>query len=278
LKIVLILAAAVLVGSPALAAAPQPSAGDWRDVDAMHTLVIDTNKGRVVVELYPDVAPASVARVETLARRGFYDGLTFFRVIDGFMAQTGDPMNNGQGGSDLPNLKAEFTFRLTPGPSTPVIAHSPSGAGDALFVGVLPVVSQPAAMATLMADGKVTASVLYCQGIVGMARTDDPDTGNSQFYLMRGPKMELNARYTAVGRIVAGQAVVDSIKTGEPVDPPLDRMTKVQMLADMPAAGRPKIRVIDTRSAYFANLAAATKADKGDAFSPCDVEIAGKVN
>jgi peptidylprolyl isomerase len=278
LKTLLLIAAALLAATPALAAAPQaapqpapqPAPGDWRGVDAANTMVIDTNKGRIFVELYPEAAPASVAQIEALTRRGVFDGLTFFRVIDGFMDQTGDPKNTGEGGSDMPNLKAEFEFKFTPGPGYPLVSHAPAG-GDAVFDGVLPVLSQPLAMAALTVDGKVTGQVLYCPGVVGMARAEDPGSGNSQFFLMRGVKLELDGRYTAIGRVVAGEDVVRAIKTGEPVDPPRDRMVKVQMLSDM--AAKPSVQVLDTRSAYFAGLVARAKADKGDVFTPCDVDI-----
>src|ERR1700761_8749180 len=96
----------------------------WRDADAENTLVIDTNEGRIIVELYPQVAPQSVARIKQLARTHFYDGLTFFRVIDGFMDQTGDPKNTGEGGSVLPNLPAEFSFKMSPGAMV-VVSHPP---------------------------------------------------------------------------------------------------------------------------------------------------------
>ena len=270
----------LLIGASlaALAAAPspaapveKPTAADWRSVDAANTMVIDTNKGRIVVELYPTIAPISVARVEALTRRHVYDGLTFFRVIDSFMDQTGDPLNTGEGGSDQPDIKAEFNFKTAPG--FPVVAH-PENGGDAGFIGVMPVVSQPAALAALTADGKVDASVLYCAGVAGIARADAPNSGNSQFFLMRGMKLELDQKYTAFGRVVAGQDVVDAIKTGEPVDPPRDRMVKVQMMSDMAPADRPTVKVIDTSSPFFKALTARVKASKGGDFTPCDMAIA----
>jgi len=252
--------------------APEPTAGDWRAADPANTMVIDTNKGRIVLELYPSIAPLSVARLEALTRDHLYDGLSFFRVIDGFMDQTGDPKNSGEGGSSLPNIKAEFHFKTAPG--FPVVSH-PDGGGDAGFIGVMPVVSQPAALAALTTDGRVQASVLYCPGVVGIARAGDPDSGNSQFFMMRGTKLELDEQYTAVGRVIAGQDVVDNIKTGEPVDPPRDLMVKVQMLADMAPADRPAVKVLDTKTAYFAALARHEKAAKGDdGFSPCDLTVA----
>ena len=267
--------AATSPGSKAPQAKPiQPTAADWRAADPAHTMVIDTNKGRIILELYPTIAPVSVARMEALARDHVYDGLTFFRVIDNFMDQTGDPMNTGEGGSALPNIKAEFHFKTAPG--YPVVAHPESG-GDAGFIGVMPVATQPAALAALTADGEVAGSALFCPGVIGIARAEDPDSGNSQFFLMRGTKLQLDGKYTALGRVISGQDVVDSIKLGEPVEAPRDRMVKVQMLADMAPADRPSVKVIDTRSAYFAALAKREKAAKGDDFTPCDITIASVV-
>jgi len=263
--------AALAVTQMGAAAPEKPSAADWRPLDEAHTVVIDTNKGRIVMELYPTIAPVSVARIEDLTRKHVYDGLTFFRVIDDFMAQTGDPKNTGEGGSDLPDIKAEFNFKTPAG--FPVFAH-PENGGDAGFIGVMPVVSQPAALAALTADGKVDASVLYCTGVIGIARAEAPDSGNSQFFLMRGMKLELDQKYTAVGRVVAGQDVVDAIKTGEPVDPPRDRMVKVQVMADMAPADRPNVKVIDTKSPWFAAYAKRENAAQGPDFTPCDLTIA----
>src|SRR5450432_4059224 len=96
---------------PVQAAATGPTDADWRTPEAQDVLIIDTNKGRIIVEMNPAAAPASVARIQELTRAGFYDGRSFFRVIDNFMDQTGDPQDNGQGGSTKPDLPAEFTFR-----------------------------------------------------------------------------------------------------------------------------------------------------------------------
>ncbi len=264
---------AAFAAASAIAAAPgqpAPTAADWRTPDPAHTMVIDTNKGRIVVELYPTIAPVSVARLETLTRSHTYDGLTFFRVVEDFMDQTGDPKNTGEGASSLPNIKAEFNFRAAPGFA--VVSH-PDNGGDAGFIGVVPVVSQPAALGALTADGRVNASSLFCPGVVGIARASDPDSGNSQFFLMRGTKLELDEKYTAVGRVIVGQDVVDAIKVGEPVAAPADRMVKVEMLSDMAPGQRPTIKVLDTKTAYFAALARKEKAAKGDEFTPCDLTI-----
>src|SRR4051812_48451352 len=116
MRLISLVLAATLVASPTLAQAPAPAsaARDWRAPDPENVLVIDTNKGRIIVEMEPLIADAHVAQVRTLVRRKTYDGLKFFRVIEDFMDQTGDPMNTGEGESDLPGLKAQFSFSRTP--------------------------------------------------------------------------------------------------------------------------------------------------------------------
>ncbi len=283
---VLVAAAILLAVTPALAQTPaapvappasvsQPGPGDWRPIDAANTLVIDTNQGRILVELYALLAPATVAQVETLARQHFYDGQSFFRVIDGFMDQTGDPQNSGAGGSTLPNVKAEFTFRHAPGVGETDVTQIPGGVVG--FIGALPMVSQPNAMAGVTVDGKVKAFGLFCAGAIGMARAEADDSGNSQFFLMRGDHFELDEKYTAFGRVVVGEQVVRAIKTGEPVADPKDRMLTVRILADLPVEGRPNPRVLDTASAYFKAAVAAARAAQHDDFNPCavDVPVAG---
>jgi peptidylprolyl isomerase len=273
----LLAGAAGLAQTPAAPAAaagpaiPPPGPGDWRPIDAENTLVIDTNKGRILVELYPLAAPATVAQVEALVRKHFYDGLTFFRVVDGFMDQTGDPQNNGSGGSTLSNLKAEFTFRHTPGVGETDVTPIP--AGEVGFVGTMPTVSQPSVMATMTVDGKVSGFGLFCSGVIGLARAEADDSGNSQFFLMRADHFDLDQKYTAFGRVVVGGSVVRAIKIGEPVEAPQDKMVTVQVLADMPAAGRPNPRVLDTSSAYFKTEIATLHATQHDDFNPCAVDI-----
>jgi peptidylprolyl isomerase len=273
-RIVLSLVAALALAAPAVAAEKPLPPPVWREADAENTLVIDTNQGQVIVELVPQVAPLSVARVKQLARMHFYDGLTFFRVIDDFMAQTGDPRNTGQGGSVLPDLKGEFTFKMGAGDGMAVVDHPPGH--DAGFIGALPVISQPAGMAALMVDGRITAHPTFCQGVIGMARAESEDSANSQFFLMRQQHTALDTHYTAFGRVLVGLSAVRAIKVGEPVPDPQDRMVRVQVLADIPEGVRPSVKVVDTRSPYFAALVARTRAEVGDAFTLCDVEVAGK--
>lgn len=139
--------------------------------------------GRVVIQLYPNVAPNHVERIKQLARAGFYDGIKFHRVIDGFMAQTGDPTATGQGGSQLPDLKAEFN--VTP----------------------------------------------HLRGTLSMARAENEDSANSQFFIMLQPRFSLDRRYTAFGRVISGMQYVDAIHKGEPPEV-MSRMVQVSVAAD----------------------------------------------
>ena len=141
--------------------------------DPANKLILDLSTGgHVVIQLRPDLAPHSVARLQALAQQHFYDGLKFHRVIPGFMAQGGDPKGDGTGGSALPDVKAEFS------------------------------------------------DMPHLRGSVAMARAESPDSANSQFYIMFGPKASLDRKYTVVGRVVEGMAAVDGIAQGEPPEAP----------------------------------------------------------
>jgi peptidyl-prolyl cis-trans isomerase B (cyclophilin B) len=151
--------------------------------DPENTLVLETTKGRVVIALRPDLAPGHVERIKTLARQGFYDGVAFHRVIEGFMAQTGCPHGTGTGGSDLPDLKAEFN-------------------------------AEP-----------------HVRGTVSMARTNQPNSANSQFFICFDDARFLDKQYTVWGKVVEGMENVDKIKRGEPVRDP-DRILSMKVGAD----------------------------------------------
>ena len=273
MRLALAIFAAALLSAPPVAAKPAPASG-WRTPDPENVLVIDTNKGRIIVEMVPEAAPAHVARIRQLARARLYDGLVFFRVIDQFMAQTGDPKNTGDGGSSEPNLKAEFIFRRSPEAPFATVAR-PMGVQTG-FVASLPVVSQADSFATMTSDHKLAAWGTYCPGVAGMARDDEPDTANSQFFLMRQAYPSLDKRYTAWGRVVSGLDVVRAIKTGEPVSDP-DRMTRVRVLADLPEGERPKVQVIDEHGPAFRRLASRVRRARGADFSVCDIELPAQI-
>jgi peptidylprolyl isomerase len=255
-------------------AAAAPSEADWRVLDPENVLVIDTTKGRIFVELAPQAAPLFVERIKMLTRQRFYDGLKWHRVIDGFMAQTGDPLGTGEGQSSYPNVKAEFTFRRDATvPYTPVA--SPSGAVMG-FIGSLPIQTQPDAVMDITSDHKVWGWGLFCPGVAGAARAEQEDSANSQFFLMRDSYPSLDKRYTAFGRVVAGEDVVKALKTGEPVIDP-DVMTKVQVLADIPEPGRPRVLVLSPTSKTFQAMVERARAERGADFSICDVALPSQV-
>ena len=288
IRTVLLAAAALAVASPALAqkqapaaaaaaltAPAQPGAGDWRTPNPDDVLVIDTNKGRIIVEMLPEIAPAHVQRLKELTRSGFYDGRAFFRVIDNFMDQTGDPQDDGTGGSDKPDLAQEFLFRL--GQDSGFVQAADQNVSQVGFIKSVPVMSQSPMLMAMTADGKISAWPLYCPGVAAMARAQDPDSANSQFFLMRYAYPSLEKRYTGWGRVIAGLDVVRAIKVGEPVAPPQDKMDKVRILADIPAAERPKVRVIDPGSAWFKAEIASVRSRMGADFTACEIRIPSEV-
>ncbi|WP_150126147.1 peptidylprolyl isomerase [Brevundimonas sp. LM2] len=262
------------------AAAPMAVATDWRTVPADNLLVIDTNRGRILVEMTPDVAPLHVERMRVLARRGFFDGLVFHRVIDGFMAQTGDPLGTGEGQSPYPDLKAEFTFRRGPEmPFAPVAAPAGSAMG---FLNSLPIQTQPTALMATTADGKVHGWGTYCPGVAGMARDEANDSANSQFFLMRQPYPALDKRYTIWGRVVSGLEVVRAIKVGDGdngmVTAAPDRMTRVRIASDLATTERPVVQILDASSAAFRTLVDGVRTARGADFSVCDVDLPVQVS
>ncbi len=158
--------------------------------DPENTLVMELKDGVVRIEMLPDLAPQHVEQIKTLVRREFYDGIVFHRVIDGFMAQTGDPTGTGRGGSDLPDLPAEFS-------------------------------AEP-----------------FERGVVGMARSQSPNSGNSQFFITFAPARFLDKQYTVWGRVVEGMEFVDQIKkaprgdqSGTVRDP--DKIITLRVAADV---------------------------------------------
>jgi peptidylprolyl isomerase len=259
----LIAAAAVCLG------AAKPHA-DWRTLDLANTLVIDTSKGRIVVEMAPALAPKAVERVKWLAREGVYDGLLFHRVIEGFVDQTGNPNNHDGGTSAHPDLPAEFSARVAPDALTTVVSRVDGIEG---FVGAVPVGGVSVKEQALGSDRRPRVWGAYCGGVAGMGRQAGVDTANSEIFFMRAPARRLDHDYAVWGRVVQGLDVVRAVKVGEPPADP-DRMTHVRLAADMPAGERPNLLVADTAGPAFRAQVAQTKARLGPRFSVCDLHIA----
>jgi peptidylprolyl isomerase len=263
-----------LMGFADTASAQAPDPRNWRQVDPENTLYIDTVHGRIVIELYPEIAPRHVERIRTLTRLGFYDGLTFHRVVDDFMAQTGDPLGTGEGASSLPDLREEFMFRR--GPEMPFIQAAEQSRARLGFYKALPIESQPDAQMAVTSDGRVSANALHCQGVVSMARSDNPNSGNSQFFIMRQPNTALDKRYTIFGRVVWGLPAVMQLAVGNPPPNP-DRMVAVRIAADLPESERAPIYILRTDGPQFRDLIDETRRERRADFSVCDVEIPARV-
>ncbi|MFV0643821.1 MAG: peptidylprolyl isomerase [Sphingomonadaceae bacterium] len=183
----------VPVSEPAQPAAPKTYAAvDFNPQnDPENILLLDlSNRQRVAIRLMPDWAPSHVERIKLLARQGFYNGVIFHRVIEGFMAQTGDPTGTGTGGSPLPDLHEEFN----PMP--------------------------------------------HLRGTVSMARAQDDNSANSQFFIVFYPRMSLDKHYTNFGRVISGMAAVDSIQRGEPPANPT-RIVQASLASDNKAPPSP---------------------------------------
>ena len=177
------------LATPGVVMSSMSEAAETADLE--NTLYLDLKDGRVVIQLLPELAPKHVARVKELARKGFYDGTPFHRVIEGFMAQGGDPTGTGTGGSGLGNVPAEF-----------------SSPGQRRFL----------------------------RGTVGAARTNDPNSADSQFFIMFAPAPNLDGQYTIWGQVVSGIEFVDKIKRGSGgsgvVSGP-DRIVHLRVAADV---------------------------------------------
>lgn len=276
IKTIAAAAVASLIATSAAAQAPE-----WREVAPENLLVIQTSKGEVLVELEPRMAPAHVERIRTLAQRGFYDGLKFHRVIPNFMAQTGDPQGTGAGGSDLPDVKGEFSFRR--GRDSGFAAVEQPGEGLVGLMGSMPIQTQPDAQMFVTADLKTSAHGLFCPGVAGMARSQSPDSANSQFFLMTGRNDNLNAAYTPFGRVLAGLNVTHNLKAGSEagdgkVEGEPDTMVKVQMASSLPAGQRPVVRVALPGSAAFAQAVEMAREAEGNTFNICDVQPAVQIS
>ncbi|MDZ4693309.1 peptidylprolyl isomerase [Terricaulis sp.] len=269
-----IYAAALMALSLSVASAQTPDPRNWRPVDPENTLYIDTVHGRIVIELYPEIAPRHVERIKTLTRGGFYNGLTFHRVIDDFMAQTGDPLGTGEGASSLPDLREEFMFRR--GPEMPFIQAAEQSRARLGFYKALPIESQPDAQMAVTVDGRVSANALHCQGVVSMARAEPVNSANSQFFIMRQPNSALDKRYTIFGRVVWGMEAVMGIAVGNPPPNP-DRMLSVRVASDAPESERAPIYVLRTDGPQFRDLIEDTRRERRADFSVCDVQIPARV-
>lgn len=232
---------------------------NWRAVDPENLLVFETTKGRILIEVLPEAAPQHAEQFKTIIGGSQFDGTVFHRVIAGFMAQGGDIFALNGLGSGLPNIPGEFDFRRSPTETPLALIGDPAKARQGYYMG-FPVQTQPELLAEMTKDKMVDSWILHCKGMVSTARTDDPNSANSQFFLMRDTSPHLDRQYTAWGRILDGQSAVDTIKLGEPVENP-DILRTARIAADLPEEQRPSAWVQRTDGPQFTEMLAA----QGDA-------------
>ncbi len=257
---------------------PASSPSDWRGIDAENTLYITTQHGTAVVELAPEFAPKHVAQVKTLTRQKFYDDISFHRVISDFMNQTGDPRGDGTGDSELPDIDAEFIFRRGEDMDVTITGQQMFASGEAEvgFYKAFPVGTQSISMAMLTKDGKVNAWGLHCPNVASMARSSEPNSANSQFFLMRGEALQLNQEYSVWGTTVWGREVLEKIKVGTKGETQgfvPDIMQKVRIAADVPQNERINVQVMRTDSAAFKTYMDSLKTEDGKPANICDIEV-----
>lgn len=233
-----------------LVAAEKTAILQWRNLDAETTVYLDLPDGRVVIELNPSFAPKHVAQFKALVRKGFYDGLSFYRVIDGFVAQGGDESDIQDEGSQQLLLPAEFE-RAWSDELNFVSAQKPDlFAAETGFVDGFP------------AARDATSSrvwLTHCPGVVAMARNNSADSGATDFYIVIGQAPRyLDRNLSIFGRVVAGMEHVQSIKRGPSNENGIikeqadrTRMVKLQIAADLPVEQRLPIQLINTNSAEF---------------------------
>lgn len=232
------------------------NADEWREVEPENLVVMDTNYGRVLIELAPGFAPKHVERFRALVRAKFYDNKSFYRVIDGFVAQGGVGEGDDKKYPEWPALTAEFDAKING--ATP---FSPLGSPDLFAKEVGHLDGFP--IGRDWDDGRMW--ILHCPGTLAMARDTDPNTGATEFYIPIGhAPRRLDRNLTAFGRVLEGMQHVQKVNRGDSkVDSGVikdeakrDPILKVRMAADMPSSERPRIQVMDTTSKAFADFKA----------------------
>ena len=242
-----ILLAAFAAGAMTTAA----TADEWREVDPENLVVMDVEYGRVLIELAPDFAPKHAERFRALVRAKFYDNKSFYRVIDGFVAQGGIGEGDDKKTPEWPPLTAEFDQKITG--RTP---FTPLGSPDLFAKEVGHLDGFP--VGRDWDDGRMW--ILHCPGTVAMARDTDPNSGGTEFYIPIGhAPRRLDRNLTAFGRVLEGMQYVQKLNRGDPKvesgvikdEDKRDPIVRVRMAADMSSSDRPRIQVMDTTSKEF---------------------------
>jgi peptidylprolyl isomerase len=274
-------------GAPdaAITNAPQSA---WRTVDADNLLRITTTEGVIWVELAEAFAPTHTARMRELARMDWFDFKVWHRVIDGFMAQGGGALDNPSVAAPTAPIQAEFTIRRDPSEieitelqERVVNPRADTSRVQAGFWNGFPAGTQASAAAAIMGDGRVSSWLLHCDGAASMARTSDPNSGNAQFYIVRGSAEHLNAQYTAWGKVRDGLDVVYALNEGtlgETPDFSPSFIEDISVASDLPEAERATIEVMDTNSSAFAGYLDAVRNADGELPDICEIDVPVRVS
>lgn len=269
-------------GADIIANAPDSA---WRTVDAEDLVHLVTSKGEVWIEIQDEFTPIHAARIRELAETNWLDWKVFHRVIDGFMAQGGGAVDNPNIDAPFPPIQAEFGIRRDPNelPVNEIQERraTPRGAlAQAGFWNGFPVGTQASALAGIVADGRVESWLMHCDGAAAMARTNDPNSGNAQFYIVRGEAEHLNTQYTVWGKVRLGQDVVESLNEGtqgQSLGFRPDIIEEFELASQM--ADAPTLQVMDTQSPTFSAYleALAASADNGRLPDICSIDVPVRV-
>ncbi|VAW02832.1 hypothetical protein MNBD_ALPHA06-1578 [hydrothermal vent metagenome] len=253
---------------------PESAPGDWRQVPADQLIVLKTSHGATLIEMAPDFAPGHTARFGALAHEGYFKGLPFHRVIQGFMAQAGQTALVGRPEPTTENLKAEFIYRRPPSLGMTVVGERRTA--QAGFIKGFKFASQNPTLAMFPPgtfDGNVAAWQLHCSGAVAAARLgNDINSANAQFYITTSYPDSLDKLYTVWGRVRAGLSNVSQIKKGEPPMPP-DLIEQFSLVTDLAANERPQVWVMNTDGTAFSSYLDGMKTDTGSLPDICKIEV-----
>jgi peptidylprolyl isomerase len=227
---------------------------DWREIPADDLLVIELERGKVYVALSPALAPRHVAQVKKLAREGFYDGLSFYRVIDGFVAQGGDPFGEKKTKTSKKVLKAEFEGEIAKGYAFNALKDADGFAPSVGFIA-----SQPAGYDA----GAGAAWHLHCAGAFAFGREDGRDTASTEFYIALQPQRYLDRNMSVFGRVIDGMQHLQALRRVEPptakTDDPGETIVSIRISADIPAADRTTFEILDSAAPVFMEFAEARR-------------------
>jgi peptidylprolyl isomerase len=279
-------ATAMLVSTPAGADAledkkpgaeilAETTAEDWRTIPAEELLIITLDRGEVAVALSPALAPNHVKQVKQLARTGFYDGLSFYRVIDGFVAQGGDPFSERKIRSAKKKLKAEFEDAIPKDFAFTPLPDKDGYAPEVGFSASLPVGVDRAA-------GR--AWHLHCTGAFAFGREDARDSASTEFYITLQPQRYLDRNLSVFGRVVDGMQHLQALRRVEPPENKEDDIgeiiVSIRVAADIPEAERPAFEILDSaRPAFTAYVEARRNRPEGffyhrpDYIDPCQFSV-----